>query len=101
MLNAKSTGAPNYEARTTLQTYYKIVAWQPHRVMKYMGDAPVMMVVPEMNKINPPAKQFALFESFKGRLNKVHVAQSNGHLNEFSGDDFPVLWKDPNFRICH
>lgn len=91
MINAKSRGAPNYENRTTLQTYYKIVTWQPHGVMKYMGDTPVMMVVPELDMISPPAEQFALFESFKGGLNKVHVAQGKGHLNILSGHDFPVL----------
>lgn len=91
MVNAKSRGAPNYENRTTLQTYYKLVTWQPHGVMKYMGDTPVMMVVPEMDKISPPAEQSALFRSFEGKRNKVHVAQGKGHLNVLSGDDFPIL----------
>lgn len=91
MVNAKSRGAPNYENRTTLQTYYKLVTWQPHGVMKYIGDTPVMMVVPEMDKISPPAEQLALFKSFEGRMNQVHVALGKGHLNVLSGDDFPIL----------
>lgn len=91
MVNAKMRGAPNYENRTTLQTYYKIVTWQPHGVIKYMGESPVLMVVPECDMISPPEEQFKLFDSFPGKRNKVHVALGKGHLNVLSGDDFPAL----------
>ena len=91
MVNAKMRGAPNYENRTTVQTYYHIVTWQPHSLMRYMGESPVLMVVPELDMISPPKEQFKLFESFQGKGNKVHVAPGKGHLNVLSGEDFPVL----------
>jgi fermentation-respiration switch protein FrsA (DUF1100 family) len=90
MMNAKSRGAPNYENRTTLQTYYKLVVWQPHGIMKYMAPTPVFMVVPELDLISPPEEQLALFETFP-QPKKVHIAPGKGHLNVLSGDEFPVL----------
>ena len=92
MVNAKSRGAPNYENRTTLQTYYKILMWQPHGIMKLMGDnTPVLMVVPELDMISPPEQQFALFDTFSHPWKKVHVAPGKGHLNVLSGEEFPTL----------
>ena len=91
MVNAKSRGAPNYENQTTLQTYYKILMWQPYGIMKLM-DMPVLMVVPELDMISPPEQQFALFDTFK-QPKKVHVAPGKGHLNVLSGEEFPMLMK--------
>ena len=91
MVNAKSRGAPRHENRTTLQSYYNIIMWQPHGIMKYMTPTPVLMVVPEMDMISPPEEQLALFETFVGEGKKVHVAPGKGHLNVLSGDDFPFL----------
>ncbi len=90
MVNAKSRGAPNHENRTTLQTYYKIITWQPHGIMKYMNPTPVLMVVPELDMISPPEEQFTLFNTFP-EPKKVHVAPGKGHLNVLSGEDFPDL----------
>ncbi|MCJ1391687.1 hypothetical protein MMC18_004552 [Xylographa bjoerkii] len=90
MVNAKSRGAPRHENSTTLQTYYKIIMWQPHGIMRYMTPTPVLMVVPELDMISPPEQQFALFETFQCPK-KVHVAPGKGHLNVLSGEDFPVL----------
>lgn len=90
MVNAKRLGAPNHENRTTLQTYYKIVAWQPHGIMRYMHQTPVFMVVPELDMISPPEEQFALFDTFN-EPKKVHTAPGKGHLNVLSGEDFPML----------
>lgn len=90
MVNAKRLGAPNHENHTTLQTYYKIIAWQPHGIMRYMHATPVCMVVPELDMISPPEEQFALFDTF-AEPKKVHVAPGKGHLNVLSGEDFPDL----------
>ena len=89
MVNAKSRGPPNYENQTSRQTYYKILTWQPHGIMKLM-DIPVLMVVPELDIISPPEQQFALFDTFK-RPKKVHVAPGKGHLSVLSGEEFPML----------
>lgn len=92
MVNAKSRGAPNHENKTSLQTYYKIIMWQPHGIMKYMTPTPVLMVVPEKDMISPPEQQLALFDTFPSPK-KVHIAPGKGHLNVLSGDDFPALSK--------
>lgn len=90
MTNAKQRGAPNYENRTTLQTYYKLVVWQPRAIMRHMAPTPTMMVVPELDQISPPEEQLALFDTFP-EPKKCHVAPGKGHLNVLSGQDFPVL----------
>ena len=90
MINAKSRGAPNYENRTTLQTYYKLVVWQPHGIMRHMAPTPVFMIVPELDLISPPEEQLALYETFP-EPKKVHIAPGKGHLNVLSGDDFALL----------
>ncbi|KAI1198125.1 Alpha/Beta hydrolase protein [Nemania serpens] len=90
MVNAKSRGAPNHENRTTLQTYYKIIMWQPHGIMKYMAPTPVLMVVPELDMISPPEEQLALYATFP-EPKQVHIAPGKGHLNVLSGEDFPAL----------
>lgn len=92
MVNAKRLGAPRHENKTTLQSYYKIVTWQPHSIMKYMKATPVLMVVPEKDMISPPEQQLALFKTFTGKT-KVHIAQGKGHLNVLSGEDFPAICK--------
>jgi fermentation-respiration switch protein FrsA (DUF1100 family) len=92
IVNAKERVAPTFENRTTIQTYYKMVMWQPSGLMRYVSPTPVMMVVPEMDQVSPPEDQLALFETFSGPK-KAHVALGKGHLNVLSGDDFPFLMK--------
>ena len=92
MVNAKSRGAPRHENRTTLQSYYNIIMWQPHGIMKYMSPTPVLMVVPEQDMISPPEEQLALWETFPDPK-KAHIAPGKGHLNVLSGDEFPLLSK--------
>ncbi|KAK8066219.1 hypothetical protein PG997_012966 [Apiospora hydei] len=90
MLNAQSRGAPNYQNQTTVQTYYKLLTWQPHGIMRYLESTPVLMVIPELDQMSPPEEQRALFDSFP-EPKQVHVALGKGHLNVLSGDDFADL----------
>ncbi|KAK7966857.1 uncharacterized protein PG986_001134 [Apiospora aurea] len=90
MLNAQSRGAPNYQNQTTVQTYYKLLMWQPHGIMRYLESTPVLMVIPELDQMSPPEEQRALFDSFP-EPKQVHVALGKGHLNVLSGDDFADL----------
>lgn len=92
MVNAKKYGAIRHENRTTLQTYYKLIMWQPHGIMRYMHETPVLMVVPELDQISPPEQQFALFDTFPGPK-KAHVSAGKGHLDVLSGPEFPDLIK--------
>lgn len=90
MLNAQSRGAPNYKNQTTIQSYYKVIEWQPHGIMRYMSPTPVMMVIPELDVMSPPEDQHALFATFP-EPKLAHVAPGKGHLNVLSGEDFPEL----------
>lgn len=92
MINAKQRGAPNYENRTTLQTYYKLVVWKPHAIMKHLHSpsTSTMMVIPELDMISPPEGQMALFDTFPEPKQK-HVAPGKGHLDVLSGEQFPIL----------
>ncbi len=90
MINVKEKGAANFENRTTLQSYYKIVQWQPHGLMRFVQPTPVMMLVPELDMISRSETQIALFETLSGPK-RLHIAPGKGHLNVLSGDDFPTL----------
>lgn len=90
MVNAKFRGAPNYENRTTLQSYYKMMAWQPFEIMKYLSKTKVLMIIPEKDTISPADKQQALFDGFP-EPKTAHVAKGKGHLDVLSGADYEVL----------
>jgi fermentation-respiration switch protein FrsA (DUF1100 family) len=89
---AKERVAPSFENRTTIQSYYKIVIWQPSGLMRYVSPTPVMFVVPELDKLSPPEDQVALFNTF-AEPKKLHISLGKGHLNVLSGEDFPFVMK--------
>ncbi|KAJ5773666.1 DltD N-terminal domain protein [Penicillium paradoxum] len=90
MVNAKFRGAPNYENRTTLQSYYKMMAWQPFEIMKYLSKTRVLMIIPEKDTISPAEKQQALFDSLP-EPKTAHMAKGKGHLDVLSGADYEAL----------
>ncbi|KAJ5961303.1 DltD N-terminal domain protein [Penicillium vulpinum] len=90
MVNAKFRGAPNYENRTTLQSYYKMMAWQPFEIMKYLSKTRVLMIIPENDTISPAVHQRALFDSFP-EPKTAYVAEGKGHLDVLSGADYEIL----------
>ncbi|KAH8646007.1 Alpha/Beta hydrolase protein [Tricladium varicosporioides] len=89
---AKERLAPSFESRITIQTYYKMMMWQPTGLIKYVSPTPVLVLIPELDKVSPPEDQVALFDSLS-QPKKMHMAQGKGHLNVLSGDDFPILMK--------
>jgi fermentation-respiration switch protein FrsA (DUF1100 family) len=91
-VNAKERVAPNFENRTTLQTYYKMVMWQPMGLMQYVPSTPVMIVVPELDKMSPAEDQLKLFETMS-EPKRSHVALGKGHMDVLSGEDFLELMK--------
>ncbi|KAL2000897.1 hypothetical protein VTN02DRAFT_2485 [Thermoascus thermophilus] len=90
MANVKERGAPNYEDRTTLQSYAKIARWQPHAFLEFVPPTPVLMLVPEFDTISPTEQQLALFRDLSGPK-RLHVATGKGHLNVLSGADAEML----------
>lgn len=92
IVRAKETVAPAFENRCTIQTYYKMVMWQPMGLMRYVTPTPVLFVVPELDTVSPAKEQIALFDTLS-MPKKVHTAPGKGHLNVLSGEDFPFLMK--------
>jgi len=92
IMNARERGNSTFESKITIQTYYKMVMWQPTGIMRYVSPTPVMMVVPELDKVSSPAEQVELFNSLS-QPKKLHMALGKGHLNVLSGEDFPTLMK--------
>lgn len=92
IVRAKETVAPAFENRSTIQTYYKMVMWQPMGLMKYVTPTPVIFIVPELDTVSPAKEQISLFETLS-HPKKVHTALGKGHLNVLSGEDFPFLMK--------
>jgi fermentation-respiration switch protein FrsA (DUF1100 family) len=91
IVNAKKL-APNYENRTTLQTYYKIAAWQPFGLMPLVSPTPAMILTSENDKISLAANQLKLFDSMS-EPKRSHIASGKGHMDILSGEDFPKLMK--------
>ena len=84
MTNVKEHGAPNFENRTTIQSYYKIAMWQPWNLMQSINPTPVMMLVPENDAISKPDDQMQVFDKLEGPK-RVFMAPEKGHLDVLSG----------------
>ncbi|ERF75983.1 hypothetical protein EPUS_01349 [Endocarpon pusillum Z07020] len=85
MTNVKNRGAPNFENRTTIQSYYKIAMWQPWGLMQCINPTPVMMLIPENDAISNPDDQRRVFDNFEGPK-RLCKAPEKGHLDILSGD---------------
>ena len=87
VFTAQERGAVNFNNRSTLETYYKFLVWNPNEVMKQLASMPVFLIVPEQDTWSPPAKQLALFETFP-YPKRVHTVHGKGHLTLFNGEEF-------------
>lgn len=85
MTNIKQRGAPNFENRTTLQSYYKMALWQPRPLFKLVAPTPVMVLIPEEDIISPTDDQHWMFNNFQGPK-RLHTAPGKGHLDVLSGE---------------
>lgn len=89
MVDIKSRGAPNFENRTTMQTYYKMALWQPRPLLKLVAPTPVMVLIPEDDIISSTEDQHWMYDNFDGPK-RLHTAPGKGHLNVLSGGDAEV-----------
>jgi pimeloyl-ACP methyl ester carboxylesterase len=81
------TIAPRYENRTTVQTYYRISAWHPFKLMPLVSPTPVMIVTAENDQISLAANQVKLFETFS-EPKQLEIVPNKTHMDALSGDDF-------------
>ena len=92
ILNAQRRGAPNFENKCTLETYYNFLTWSPEDIIRYLPPTPVLFIVPEEDTWSLPDRQLALYESLSPPK-QVHKVPGKGHLTLFSGEDFPNLMR--------
>ncbi|XDG09708.1 hypothetical protein ABKA04_009323 [Annulohypoxylon sp. FPYF3050] len=74
----------SFRNRITLQTYQKLAMFRPKEYLD-MIKVPVMMIVPELDNISPPAEQREAFKRIKSPK-RVYDAKGKGHLNIATGD---------------
>jgi fumagillin biosynthesis transferase len=77
-----------YENKTTIQTYYRISAWDPYKIMPLVSPTPVMLISAENDQISLVKNQVKLFEMFDGSKH-MEIVPNKTHMDALSGDDFP------------
>ena len=92
IVNAGKDIAPNHVNRTTIQSYHKMLLWQPFTLWQYLDPTPVMILTPELDQLSPPALQRGYFEKLTGPK-RHHMAMGQGHIDVFAGEKFPALMK--------
>ena len=86
MRAAVERGHPNFRDRITLQSYHKMALFRPKEVMEELLEKiPIMMMVPELDNISPPAEQMEVFERLK-TPKRMYLAKGKGHLSILSGE---------------
>ncbi|KAL8735464.1 MAG: hypothetical protein Q9181_002807 [Wetmoreana brouardii] len=90
VVNAGKEIAPNHVNRTTIQTYYKMLMWQPFALLRHLVPTPVMFVVPELDKLSPKETQLGHFQTLPGPK-RLHIEPNRGHMDILEGAHLPGL----------
>lgn len=93
VIQAALKSAPTYQNRTTIQTYYKIAAWNPLGLVPLVAQTPCFILTPQEDQISKPQDQTKLFESIDGGRKRQHIEPAKGHMDMLSGEAFPALMK--------
>lgn len=73
ILNAHKA-APNYRNSTTIQTYYKMAAWQPFEFVAQVSPTPLLVVTAAEDRISLQENQRKMLESVPGPKNIAYRA---------------------------
>ncbi|KAL8903526.1 MAG: hypothetical protein Q9207_003860 [Kuettlingeria erythrocarpa] len=92
IVNAGKQLARNHVNRTTIQTYYRLLMWQPFPLWRHLGPTPAMFVVPELDKVSPKENQVCHFEALSGPKT-LHIEHDRGHMDILEGDHLAALMK--------
>lgn len=84
MKAATELGHPDFRDRISLQTYQKLAMFRPKEYLN-MIQAPVMMIIPELDDISPPSEQREAFGMIRSPKTE-YWAKGKGHLNIATGD---------------
>jgi pimeloyl-ACP methyl ester carboxylesterase len=99
IVNAGKEIAPNHVNRTTLQSYYKMVMWQPFTLWRHLNSTPVMFIVPELDKLSPAETQLHHFGNLTGPK-RSHIEPGVGHMEILDGENLPSLMKLQIRFVC-
>jgi len=91
----KEKDATGFRDRIALQTYQKLALFRPAEHLD-MTQAPVMMVVPELDNISDPEEQQAAFRRATAPRSKLHLALGKGHMDVATGESGAELVKLSN-----
>ncbi|KFA70665.1 Atr5 [Stachybotrys chartarum IBT 40288] len=76
----------NIMNQVTIQSYYRLLRWQPFGLMPSVSPTPVMVVTPSDDDLSKPENQRKLFDIFQEPKEFV-LAENKGHMNCISGVD--------------
>ena len=76
----------NIMNQVTIQSYYRLLRWQPFGLMPMVSPTPVMVVTPSEDDLSKPHNQRKLFEIFKEPKEFV-LAENKGHMDCITGED--------------
>jgi pimeloyl-ACP methyl ester carboxylesterase len=79
--------APNHVNRVTLQTYYKLVMWQPFSLWRFVGPTKVFWVCGEKDEMSYSELQKQHFEGL-ATAKRMHVIEGAGHEDMFMDEHF-------------
>lgn len=89
MKTARGLGYPHFRDSVSLQTYHKLAMFRPREYLD-MIQAPVFMIIPELDDISPPEEQREAFSRIRSSK-REYVAKSKGHLNVVTGEGYKDL----------
>jgi pimeloyl-ACP methyl ester carboxylesterase len=84
--------APHHVNRTTIQSYYKLIMWQPSPLWKNLDHTPVLFVVPELDIMCPPEVQRRYYNALPCPK-RWHLEEGRGHMDITEGDHLANLVK--------
>ncbi|KAF7166599.1 hypothetical protein CNMCM5623_000194 [Aspergillus felis] len=79
-------GTSFFTNQTTVQSYYHVLAWQPHGAMRLIKGTPVMMVTPAEDTISSPADQRAVFDMIPEPKKEFDLVAGRGHMDVINGE---------------
>lgn len=82
--------APHHVNRTTIQSYYKLVMWQPSPLWAHLNPTPVLFVVPELDTMCPPSVQVKHYNALSGPK-RWHLETGRGHMDITEGSHLADL----------
>jgi pimeloyl-ACP methyl ester carboxylesterase len=84
LIQARQQLAPNHVNRVTLQTYYKLVMWQPFSLWRFLSPTQVMFVTGALDQMSYADIQKSYFEGLSSPK-RIHIAETAGHEDVLTG----------------